>query len=245
MQRLVTALAARYAGWLRRIGRAAHGLQPWWPICKPAGPHALVHAGPDLPAEAHALVHQINERLGGRGTTFGFIEPVAASGDETDGMAALMDDMQAGRVETLLILDGNPVYAAKGFREALARVRFSLSAPRRRTKRAGTRPGIYRRPTCSRPGVMRAPMTARSRPATSGAAALWWPKCSGSIGPVRRRLRRRCGGATRCGRPGATSWTSRVAECTCQASSGNRTARCNISPGQLAAMPAAPPPRWS
>ena len=90
---------------------------------------ALVHAGPDLPAEAHALVHQVNERLGGRGTTFDLIEPVATRPmDEAGGMAALLDDMRGGRVKTLLILDSNPVYAMPGFRDALGRVAFSLSA---------------------------------------------------------------------------------------------------------------------
>ena len=94
-----------------------------------AGPHALVHAGPDLPAEAHALVHQINERLGARGTTFDLIEPVVIRpGDEAAGMAALLEDMRGGRVDTLLILDSNPAYTMPGFREALARVKFTLSA---------------------------------------------------------------------------------------------------------------------
>lgn len=92
-----------------------------------SGPRALVHAGPGLPAEAHALVHQINERLGGRGTTFDLIEPVAyRPEDEAASMAGLLDDMRAGRVQSLLILDGNPVYAMKGFQEALRQVPFSL-----------------------------------------------------------------------------------------------------------------------
>ena len=124
---VVTALAASV------LGSAAPADAPAWlgPVLSDlhaAGPRALVHAGPYLPAEAQALVHQINHRLGGQGTTFDLIEPVAARppGDAT-GMAALLDDMRAGRVDTLLILDGNPAYSAKGFRDALGRVRFSLS----------------------------------------------------------------------------------------------------------------------
>ena len=94
-----------------------------------AGSRALVHAGPDLPAEAHALVHQINERLGGRGTSFDLIEPIAVrSGDESAGMAGLLDAMHGGQVDTLLIVDSNPVYAMPGFRDALAQVKFSLLA---------------------------------------------------------------------------------------------------------------------
>ena len=94
-----------------------------------AGPHALVHAGPDVPAPSQALVHAINERLGARGTTFDLIEPVAhRTGDVSTGIATLLADMQAGRVETLLILDSNPVYTVPGFRAAMARVGFSLAS---------------------------------------------------------------------------------------------------------------------
>ena len=116
------------------LGNAAPSDAPHWVAAavadlRVAGPRALLHAGPDLPAEAHALLHQINERLGGRGTTYDLIEPVAVQpGDEASAMAGLLDAMRAGQVDTLLILDGNPVYAVPGFREALSRVTFSLSA---------------------------------------------------------------------------------------------------------------------
>ena len=43
-------------------------------------------------------------------------------------MAGLVDAMRGGQVDTLLILDSNPVYAMPGFRDALTKVRFSLSA---------------------------------------------------------------------------------------------------------------------
>jgi len=126
MHAAVTALAAVVLD-----GASPAAGPPWVPAVaadlKAAGPRALVHAGPDLPAEAHVLVHRINEALGARGTTFDLIEPVAhRAEDEAASLAALMQDMQAGHVETLLILDSNPVYAAPGFREALRRVPFSL-----------------------------------------------------------------------------------------------------------------------
>ena len=105
---------------------------PWLPAAiadlRAAGPHALIHAGPSLPADAHALVHRINERLGARGTTFDLLAPAAyRAEDEGASIAALIEDMRADRVTTLLILDSNPVYTAKGFREALSRVPFSLA----------------------------------------------------------------------------------------------------------------------
>ena len=43
-------------------------------------------------------------------------------------LAALRADMEAGRVEQLLILDCNPVFTAPGFLEAMGRVPFALSA---------------------------------------------------------------------------------------------------------------------
>ena len=86
-------------------GASPDGAPPWLQTAiadlRTAGPHALIHGGPSLPAEAHALIHRINERLGARGTTFDLIEPVAHRWDDgAQSMAALIDDMQAGRVTT-------------------------------------------------------------------------------------------------------------------------------------------------
>ena len=128
MPHVVNALAAAILG----DGASADG-PPWVAAVagdlQRAGARALVHAGPELPAEAHALVHRINEKLGARGSTFDLIPPVCVrADDEAAGMAALIGDMQAGHVGTLLILDTNPAYAAPGFRDALRHVPFSLAA---------------------------------------------------------------------------------------------------------------------
>ena len=92
---------------------------------------ALIHVGPDQPPETHALAHAMNERLGARGNTLELIAPVAHSaGDEAASLAELVDDMRAGKVNTLLIIDSNPAYAAPGaldFAEALNHVEFSLT----------------------------------------------------------------------------------------------------------------------
>ena len=115
------------------LGGGTSGDTPPWlaPVAadlQAAGPRAFVHAGPDLPPEAHALVHQINERLGGRGTTWDLIPAVAyRPQDEAASLQALIADMLAGQVSCLLILDANPVYAAKGFADALRHVPFSVS----------------------------------------------------------------------------------------------------------------------
>jgi Fe-S-cluster-containing dehydrogenase component len=127
MPHLVQALAAAILG-DGQPADAPRWLAPAAADLKAAGRHALVHAGPDLPDAAQALVHRINERLGGRGTTFDLIAPIAHRAGEAEDLGTLMEDMRAGRVECLLMLDSNPAYTAPGFREALKRVRFSVHA---------------------------------------------------------------------------------------------------------------------
>ncbi|HST00076.1 MAG TPA: 4Fe-4S dicluster domain-containing protein, partial [Usitatibacter sp.] len=89
---------------------------------------ALVIAGESLPPAAHALVHQVNSRLGAVGTTVSYVPAISdiACGDS---IAALCDDMRSGKVQALLILGGNPAYDAPadcGFQAALAKVPMSV-----------------------------------------------------------------------------------------------------------------------
>ncbi|MGE5615304.1 MAG: 4Fe-4S dicluster domain-containing protein, partial [Bacillota bacterium] len=89
----------------------------------------LVVAGEPLPAEAHALVHRINAQLGAPGKTMVYIEPVCGDVDCTRSMRELAADMDAGKVEALLILGGNPVYDAPAdvpLARLLPRVRFTM-----------------------------------------------------------------------------------------------------------------------
>lgn len=98
---------------------------------KNAHARAFVHVGPEQPAALHALAHAINLALGGRGSTFELIEPVAHAPQlQGESLKALIADMRAGSVTHLLVLDSNPVLtvpAAWGFAEALKRVPFSVS----------------------------------------------------------------------------------------------------------------------
>ncbi|TLG73702.1 TAT-variant-translocated molybdopterin oxidoreductase [Methylocystis sp. B8] len=91
---------------------------------------AFIHLGPDHPPEAHALVCAMNEALGGRGTVYTLLEAAThASSDDSLSLSALIPDMRADRISSLLIIDSNPVYAAPGaldFAEALRQVDFSL-----------------------------------------------------------------------------------------------------------------------
>jgi molybdopterin-containing oxidoreductase family iron-sulfur binding subunit len=91
---------------------------------------SFVHVGPDQPAELHALAHAVNEALGGRGHTFDVIDPVeAAPVDQAASFRELLQDMQSGRIHSLIIIDANPAYTASalGFWDALRHVPFSLT----------------------------------------------------------------------------------------------------------------------
>jgi Fe-S-cluster-containing dehydrogenase component len=112
---------------LLRNGQA--GDAPGWvaPIIEDlrgAQGHAFIHLGPDHPPEAHALVHAMNEVIGARESTMRLIEsPEYRAAEQAADMRALIEDMQAGRVETLVILDSNPAFAMPGFAEAMKRVK--------------------------------------------------------------------------------------------------------------------------
>jgi molybdopterin-containing oxidoreductase family iron-sulfur binding subunit len=87
---------------------------------------SLVLAGEGQPAAVHALAHRMNGMLGNIGKTVDFIQPPVELRELAgDSLAALSADMHAGHVDTLLILDGNPVYDAPAdleFGRALQRV---------------------------------------------------------------------------------------------------------------------------
>ena len=93
------------------------------------GPSLLV-MGAGQPPIVQAIAHAVNDALGNVGTTLEYTAPIATSApDQVAALAALTDDMQAGRVQGLAILGGNPVYTApadSGFAAALANVPFSV-----------------------------------------------------------------------------------------------------------------------
>ena len=90
---------------------------------------SLVVAGDEQPPYVHALAHALNDTLGNVGTTVTYSDSVHVNPtDEFASLRALVDDMNAGRVGTLLILGGNPVFDAPvdfDFADALKRVPFS------------------------------------------------------------------------------------------------------------------------
>jgi molybdopterin-containing oxidoreductase family iron-sulfur binding subunit len=91
---------------------------------------SLVIAGDEQPAAVHALVHAMNQDLGIIGTTIVLTEPVEARPvSQLDSIRELAADMDAGRVDLLVIVSANPVYAAPAdlkFEEKLGRVAMRI-----------------------------------------------------------------------------------------------------------------------
>ncbi len=89
------------------------------------GRSAIV-VGARQPAWVHALAHSLNAALDNVGQTVTFHTPVDSSEREpVEDLRALVADMGANRVNTLVMLGGNPVYDAPadlGFADALAGV---------------------------------------------------------------------------------------------------------------------------
>ncbi|HZC24617.1 MAG TPA: TAT-variant-translocated molybdopterin oxidoreductase, partial [Candidatus Binatia bacterium] len=74
---------------------------------------SVVLAGDHQAAIVHALTHAINAKLGNVGKTVFYTDPVDANPvNQTESLKELVADMNAGKVDLLIILGGNPVYAA-------------------------------------------------------------------------------------------------------------------------------------
>jgi len=74
---------------------------------------SLVVAGLTQPSEVHVLAHLINHALGNVGRTVEFVARVDAGPvDQAGSLRELVRDMNAGAVNTLIILGGNPAYDA-------------------------------------------------------------------------------------------------------------------------------------
>jgi molybdopterin-containing oxidoreductase family iron-sulfur binding subunit len=75
---------------------------------------SVVVAGDHQAAEVHALAHVLNDKLGNVGKTVFYTDSVDANPvSQVDSLKDLVADMQAGKVDLLLILGGNPAYDAQ------------------------------------------------------------------------------------------------------------------------------------
>jgi molybdopterin-containing oxidoreductase family iron-sulfur binding subunit len=132
----VESFARELAGLVGAAGAPAPGPLPdaaraWLgPLARDLLAHkgrGLVLAGDHYPASLHALAHAINLALGNAGSTVRFIDaPARGPTTGPDGFEQLVRDMDAGKVELLLVIGANPVYAAPAdlpFAEALKKVK--------------------------------------------------------------------------------------------------------------------------
>ncbi len=87
---------------------------------------SLIVAGDHQPAAVHALARAMNEAFGNVGQTVTYTAPILAS--PADGVASLSElvgEMNAGKVDALIMFDGNPVFTAPAdlkFADALQKV---------------------------------------------------------------------------------------------------------------------------
>jgi hypothetical protein len=101
----VPALLSAHSGWIKALVRD---------LTTNRG-KSLVIAGDTQPSFVHALAHFMNDSLGNIGKTVEFF-PRADSGpaDQHGSLRELAADIEAGTVETLIILGGNPAFDAPG-----------------------------------------------------------------------------------------------------------------------------------
>jgi Fe-S-cluster-containing dehydrogenase component len=72
---------------------------------------SLVIVGDHQPPSLHALAHALNNQLGNIGTTVFYNDPVDANPvNQTESIKDLVADMNGGKVDLLIILNGNPAY---------------------------------------------------------------------------------------------------------------------------------------
>ncbi len=91
---------------------------------------SIVLAGDHMPAAVHTLAHAMNAALGNIGSAVTFTDPVEVKPTiHIDSFKKLVADMQAGQVETLLVLGSNPAYNAPAdvdFANAVKRVKLAI-----------------------------------------------------------------------------------------------------------------------
>jgi MoCo/4Fe-4S cofactor protein with predicted Tat translocation signal len=91
---------------------------------------SLVIAGDYQPVAVHQLAHAMNQSLGNVGTTVEYLPTVEINPtDQFSSLRDLVQAMNAGQVEALVIVGANPLFTAPSdlnFQDALAKVGFSV-----------------------------------------------------------------------------------------------------------------------
>jgi MoCo/4Fe-4S cofactor protein with predicted Tat translocation signal len=73
---------------------------------------SIITVGDDQPPAIHAMAHAMNAALGNVGKTVFYTDPIEANSiDQTQSLRDLVNDIDGGKVDTLIILGGNPAYS--------------------------------------------------------------------------------------------------------------------------------------
>jgi molybdopterin-containing oxidoreductase family iron-sulfur binding subunit len=87
--------------------------------------NCVIAAGPNQPADVHAASHALNLALGNRGRTVEYLRADMTPATDPADLAALVADIDAGNVDTLVVMGANPVYTAPAdlnFQAAMGKV---------------------------------------------------------------------------------------------------------------------------
>ncbi|MCP3102962.1 TAT-variant-translocated molybdopterin oxidoreductase [Myxococcus sp. K15C18031901] len=104
-------LASAAAGKSKLDAKHANWVQAVVADLRSAGAgRSVVIAGERQPAAVHALAHAINAELGNTGKTVRYVQSPIAEATGLSQVRALVEDVEAGRVDTLVITAYNPVY---------------------------------------------------------------------------------------------------------------------------------------
>ncbi len=101
-------LAAELAKPLKVLDGQSKAVKALWKDLESHKGKSLVVAGPRQPAIVHALVASINQQLGNVGETVTYSKAAKAGSKITE----LAQELSGGKVQTLVILGGNPAYDA-------------------------------------------------------------------------------------------------------------------------------------
>ena len=164
---VAAAVGAAAAGHRRRPARSRRtrrsGPRRLAPICRRNKGKSAVIAGERQPAAVHALARAINDALGNTNATVIYTAPHRRHRRRTAraSLAALVAEMNAGKVDVLFILGGNPGVHGAGGSEIRRRARQGRQPhpPRplpRRNRRSSATGTFRKRTTSNRWGDVRA-----------------------------------------------------------------------------------------
>src|SRR5260370_22692664 len=96
---------------ITQVGIPFYFIEACAPDLQANGGKSIVIVGDEQPSNIHLLAHVMNAALGNIGKTVFYTDPVEANSvDQTQSLRELVSDIDAGRVETLIMIGGNPAY---------------------------------------------------------------------------------------------------------------------------------------